>query len=856
MENESLTAENKSTYYYSNNKRIPLARESSVFAVKFVSGRDPRDGSLSRAAFQLLNEQSEDIGVIPNYNFRIFKKQGNELKNGFSTPDAAITREIRDLKAEPSIEYATLAYRRNPDVPVSRLDDLMFSTREFIVQFKPDMDQDEIESLNQRYNVQLQKPVGYVENGFVLIAPEAEGDYGPVVLSNIYFESGSVLFAHPNFVQRKHLRPVLQKSRATKTQVAPGQQIKNALVMRDDYLSRQWHLDMAKVTDAWTYTKGSSSIKVAILDDGVDVTHPEFADKIVSQYDFATGTTDGKPKNTSDNHGTACAGVAVAAGAKAFGAAPGCSLIVGVTPSFLGSVEEGDMFKWVCDQGADVISCSWGPKDGTGAVDPLPDNVRASIHYCVTEGRGGLGSSVFWAAGNGNESVSNDGYAANPDVIAVGASSNKETRSWYSDFGPEVFICAPSSGDRAAGELRIFTVDRMGDDGYNPDKESGTSHPVDDLDYTDSFGGTSSATPLSAGIAALMLSVNSNLMVEDIKQILMDTATKIDTAGGNYDENGHSDFYGYGRIDAAAAVEKAREYTGVDHGGNTSALPAISTSTEINRNDKPPVFEIEKAGRRLFAIEITNEAALFNSAARGDDRNENNFFASWTTGLTESAPYVLPANTWDMLKAANRLYYRIHVADDNNWSNYSISTADDNYTEAPYFDIKTDTSDGDIDDGGSSSALSIFAPSSVSRDSEGPEFEINLGGRQMYAVEISTDANLFDTNANGNMRNSSNFYASWEQGLSTDLPFILPADVWSNLKVADQLYYRLHVADDNSWSNYDVSVGDTEYMNAPFMEVVSGSRFMKDGLIVRNRSGIAPFILAEAKNEDERLWQD
>ncbi|AGF98398.1 Calcium-dependent protease precursor [Methanosarcina mazei Tuc01] len=109
--------------------------------------------------------------------------------------------------------------------------------------------------------------------------------------------------------------------------------------------------------------------------------------------------------------------------------------------------------------------------------------MRAAVHYCVTQGRNGLGIPIFWAAGNGNESVSNDGYASNPEVMAVAASSN------------------------------------------NPD--TGISHPANDHDYTDDFGGTSSATPLAAGITVL-LSINPNLRVEDVKQILRDTADKID----------------------------------------------------------------------------------------------------------------------------------------------------------------------------------------------------------------------------------------------------------------------------------------------------------------------------------------
>ncbi len=81
------------------------------------------------------------------------------------------------------------------------------------------------------------------------------------------------------------------------------------------YLLQQWHLKTAKVLDAWGgITRGSGSIKVAILDDGIDTGHQEFSGKIVAQHDFASGGDDGSPNTNDDNHGTACAGVAVAKG--------------------------------------------------------------------------------------------------------------------------------------------------------------------------------------------------------------------------------------------------------------------------------------------------------------------------------------------------------------------------------------------------------------------------------------------------------------------------------------------------------------------------------------------------------------
>lgn len=115
-----------------------------------------------------------------------------------------------------------------------------------------------------------------------------------------------------------------------------------------------------------------------MLDDGFDVLHAEFTaptvsgePRIVAQFDFAFGIPDAGPKTYLDSHGTACAGVAAAAGVKAAGAAPRAVIVVCV-PDWLRTSDEAQMFYWAANQGADLISCSWGPVDGTGEPYPLP----------------------------------------------------------------------------------------------------------------------------------------------------------------------------------------------------------------------------------------------------------------------------------------------------------------------------------------------------------------------------------------------------------------------------------------------------------------------------------------------------
>lgn len=126
-------------------------------------------------------------------------------------------------------------------------------------------------------------------------------------------------------------------------------------------------------------------------------------------------------------------------------------------------------------------------------------------------------------------------------VIGVGASTDWDYRSHYSQYGTTLDIVAPSGG----GYASITTTDRTGANGYNA------------TDYTSTFSGTSAATPLAAGIGALVLSRNTDLTPADIRAILQNTTDKI---GGNngltaYDANGFNQFYGYGRVNVESAVE-------------------------------------------------------------------------------------------------------------------------------------------------------------------------------------------------------------------------------------------------------------------------------------------------------------
>ncbi len=459
---------------------------------------------------------------------------------------------------------------------------LMIPQDGIYVELVPDADSNAVNALLDEHGLELAPDAGGKPNAYVMRLTEASTQ-NPLKIAAALRESKMVKLAEPDLATFGQLflhRPT------------------------DTLFAQQWHLENlggdigltagadVSAPAAWDISRGIRSITVAVIDDGFDLDHPDFgsAGKIRSPRDFGQSDLDPRPVSTTDNHGTACAGVAVADenGNGVVGLAPECGLMPIRWSSSISDDDIRDQFDHARQNGADVISCSWG-------VDAnfftLSTSMIESVRRAATQGRGGKGCVIVFAAGNSNHDIDNpaggtrDGFAIHPDVIAVAASNSRDQRSHYSNFGDRIWVCAPSSG---AGGQGIITTDRHGDSGY----QSG--------DYTTvkRFGGTSSATPLVAGLCGLILSVNPDLTAVDVREILRTTSDKIDTQNGNYDQDGHSRLYGFGRVNARRAVEEAnrRRSGGVverivqfDSRPNL-AIPdfqpaGISDSIQVNRSE-------------------------------------------------------------------------------------------------------------------------------------------------------------------------------------------------------------------------------------------------------------------------------
>ena len=458
-------------------------------------------------------------------------------------PDKRMARVLRNkartaLKKEREVHFAG----RVLCDPKSRAP--VIYTENLFVKFEDDLSTRSCKKVLRDYGLVIKRELEYARNAYFTAAREGTGRRVFDIAAKL-LQMDEVEFSHPELVRELRYRGAFPEQWHLKRTTVDGKDI-NA---------------HAHVEEAWALSEGAGAT-IAIIDNGIEIDHEEFfgSDKVVFPRDVTLENDNPRPR-TGENHGTACAGVACANGQHgAAGGAPKARLIPIRLVSGLGSQAEADAFIWAAQKGADVISCSWGPTDGRwwdpsdplhDLVVPLPDSTRLAIDWAINNGRNGKGCVIIWAAGNGAESVDNDGYASYEKVIAVAACNDSSKQSAYSDEGDAIWCSFPSSDPVSNKTPGIWTSDRMGAPGYNSGQ---TSRGDAAGNYTNSFGGTSSSCPGAAGVAALVIAQNPELRWDEVKDILKRSCDKIDPHRGKYDSTGHSKKYGYGRLNAKTAV--------------------------------------------------------------------------------------------------------------------------------------------------------------------------------------------------------------------------------------------------------------------------------------------------------------
>ena len=513
-------------YRYGGRKgrALQLELDDQLIVVRTRSRAPLRRPRFSARAQRVLNEL-EPVAR--------FHDAGVDILRAPSARRRAAARDagLAALRGDPDIRFAGRVLR---DV---RSKAPVVYTENFFVKFADDQGPAACRALLAAHGLAVKRELEYARNAYFVGAPEGTGRRVFTIAAAL-LEDQRVELCHPELARRIQRRRAFPQQWHLKKTTIDGQVIDAS----------------ASVEAAWELSQGEGTI-IAVIDDGVDIDHEEFggSHKVVAPRDTTRQSDDPRP-GSRDDHGTACAGVACANGLHgASGVAPRARLMPIRCASALGSQAEADAFFWAARHGADVMSCSWGPVDNAGPA-PLPDSTRLAMDWAFANGRNGKGCVICFAAGNGNESVDTDGYASYPKVMAVAACNDRGKKSDYSDYGKAIHCAFPSNDLSTARTPGIWTTDRSGAAGYNPGRLADGDEAGN---YTNSFGGTSSASPGAAGVAALVLARNPALRWDEVKDVLRRSCDKIDPEGGKYDENGHSRKYGYGRVNARKAVALA-----------------------------------------------------------------------------------------------------------------------------------------------------------------------------------------------------------------------------------------------------------------------------------------------------------
>lgn len=390
------------------------------------------------------------------------------------------------------------------------------------------------------------------------------------------------------------------------------------------------------VEPVWSTFRGTG-VRIAVVDTGLDLFHEDLAANVApnESYDYTLNFGAGAQVPPGANllsvlygaslfHGTAVAGLAAAVEGNAKGG-------VGVAPeaklvgyNFLQYGTFNNMADTMIHglTNNSIYTNSWGQQNGWGFLITEPASWQAAVDTGNATGRGGKGAIYTFAAGNGYPYDRSDynGLANFRGVIAVGALTDTGTRASYSEQGSNLLVSAYAGN--YCDTHTVTTTDIMAAAGINAGSTIiGATAFLDYADggYTKCMNGTSAATPEVAGVAALMLQANPTLTWRDVRIILARTARQNDpsditgwgttAAGWGLSGGGHliNDNYGYGAVNALAAVNMALTWTSV---GGSNTLKSITGPNPIIT----PIPINDGGAFGVYGVPITSTITLAGAA--------------------------------------------------------------------------------------------------------------------------------------------------------------------------------------------------------------------------------------------------
>jgi len=571
----------------------------------YVVKQASRKAGISALAATLFLEQGrvQPIGGLDRHGVWIVENDGQASRNEDT---------IRSLRASGQVAYAAplfLACART-SLPLQEQgsgDETVAVIPEIVVRVKPGTEIEQVQQLCRTARCTIKKRMEFTTQEYLLevLGPDAEAVFAAVEELG---QAPKVEWACPNTASR--LRPAgeavsteklsqnatCHSERSEESLISAGQTLRFAqgdsfeiasnarlysqdspqdalggsapsgVIPNDEYFPMQWHLHNTgqsggtpgadiRAPEAWEITTGEPNIVIAVIDCGVDLNHPDLINNLVPGYDFYDNDYQPGPAldHPSNAHGTMCAGLIAAQGNNGIGVTGvtwNCKIMPirlihrmpNGTVAITTEADRATGFRWAANKRADILSNSWT----WNVAAPIFHSALLDVTRDGGIGRGGKGCIVLFAADNQSGPVP---YPTKyPEVIGVGATHHDDVRWYYSNYGPELDLVAPSGGLSYAdwlptkGMVWPWTTDISGPAGWNMDP----FYP-NILDYQPSVG-TSGACPVAAGVAALILSIEPNLNSDEVRHFLERSAKDLGAPG-------RDDYYGWGRVDARAALD-------------------------------------------------------------------------------------------------------------------------------------------------------------------------------------------------------------------------------------------------------------------------------------------------------------
>ncbi len=519
-----LAAQSAERYYYFQGARIPLTVNPRLVAVQFAPDVSPAaQKQLTESGGDLENFEAGTPAPVGNLVFMPVRAGRNSI--------AAAER----LAAQPGVQAASPVY----DADTMQLAE----TDAFLARFPDALTASDIAAFNQQHGVIEIGALPYSDRVW-LLKPAADNPRSAREMANAYVEAGAVEFAEPNFVMRETAPPPRTPQIALAPEMTPNdpafqQRLQWGLQNTGIFQSAVVGADINAVS-AWNVTQGASNIVIAVIDEGVDASHPDLTGQVLPGRNTLFNNADTTPKN-GNNHGTAIAGVAAARSNDATGIAGVCWYCKILPVKVAERDNQGNWvtnvaalasgINWAWQNGADVLNNSW-------TMAKPSDAVLNAIVAARSSGRDSKGSAIVFAAGNENNGTVSYPADQNAFVIAVGASNwcdqrktavnnacNNNNASWGSNYGSALDLIAP-------GEA-IYTACNVGQCPGN------SSYAY--------FSGTSLSAPFVSGVIGLLYSLNPNLTPQRVQEILQKGARDLGAAG-------RDDATGYGRLDAYKSI--------------------------------------------------------------------------------------------------------------------------------------------------------------------------------------------------------------------------------------------------------------------------------------------------------------